>query len=73
MDERARVEPADQTDEQRVADLAEQLSAEPAAEAVDHLDALPDELGQAVVEQMESGAAADVVSEMAPAEALQDA
>ena len=69
MEERARIQPGDQADDQRVAELVDRISAEPAPQAADHIESLPDELGQAVVEQMESGAAADVVSEMEPAEA----
>ena len=71
MDERSRNDAADQADEQRVAALVDEISAEPASEAADHIEFLSDELGQAVVGQMESATAAEMVSEMEPAEAAE--
>ena len=42
MDERSRNDAADQADEQRVAALVDEISAEPASQAADHIESLPD-------------------------------
>ena len=69
MSDRSEQDSGERAEGQRVAALVDQLSHSPAPEAADRIEELPDELGQAVVEQMESSAAAEVVSEMEPAEA----
>ena len=45
MDERSRNDAADQADGQRVAALVDEISAEPASQAADHIESLPDVVG----------------------------